>query len=455
MNDGNFVAKVADLLLARLSKHAEDHPRAELDGNSTRGRVLFQGGTVYDFKTATWWWAQPSDRMGYTANCHYQPCTGPPEILDLAKSVFADILAFFKAGGRSFGESNEGRRIIDGLEQLREHLDLLQVMWAFCGDWDTIIYLLRFATRCMAGESRFCEFLYIWGCGKTGKDVFMGILTKWFGSGLYNLGLVMPGQWITEGKPPKEGASPFLANTRGRRAVWLSEVPEHKQVHQDLIKAFCEQGGAPITTRKLYRAPETFRPIGGLFCTSNYVLTTQTPEDDGFQRRARVLETRYKFVPHPTTLTERKADDLLKGRIDAGAFDGQLFLLATLLYDTLDPEVSPGTELQPRPEHMAEGEEEVFAKTDSAEAMREWLIKCTPVARVSGVSMTTFRKALEEAIEIKGARLRAAAKKVGLDLKGMPNAENVRVVVWKHPDAKRGHDSLQLPSASGSSWTRF
>ena len=46
--------------------------------------------------------------MGYTVNCHYEPCMGPLEILESAKSVFADLLAFFKAGGRNFGDSNEG-----------------------------------------------------------------------------------------------------------------------------------------------------------------------------------------------------------------------------------------------------------------------------------------------------------------------------------------------------------
>ena len=129
----------------------------------------------------------------------------------------------------------------------------------------------------------------------------------------------MGGHYVTEGKPPKQGASPFLANTRDRRAIWLSEVSQHKQMHQDLIKAFCEQGGAPITMRKLRRAPRASGQSEGFSPPATTSPSTGNPEDDGFERRTRVLETRYNFVPHPALLMERKADDSLKQRIDQDA----------------------------------------------------------------------------------------------------------------------------------------
>jgi hypothetical protein len=324
-------------------------------------------------------------------------------------------------------------------------------MDAFCGDWDTVVYLLRTATRCMSGEPRFCEFLYIHGAGRTGKDVFMGILMQWFGIGTHNLGLVMGGHWITEGKAPKEGASPFLANTKGRRAIWLSEVPKHQGVHQDLIKAFCEQGGAPITTRKLWRAPESFRPIGGLFGTSNFSLCTLHPEDDGFERRARVLETRVKFVPAPVLLTERRADDTLKSRIDGGSFDSQLFAFAALLYETLSPEVSPGTELEPRPGHMCEAEKEIFCRGPVAECpLLPWLLSCTPASRNEGIDAVTLRAAVMKDLKLDAASLKVAAQKAGLDLRGKVNANARRVVLRKHPNGGLGLDALQLPASSSS-----
>ncbi len=96
------------------------------------------------------------------------------------------------------------------------------------------------------------------------------------------------------------------------------------------------------------------------------------------------MEMRFKFVPHPRMLTERMADDTLKGRIDAGCFDSELFVLAELLCETLDHEISPGTELGPRPVHAIEGEKEIFACPSQSNSLWEWLLKCKPVARVAG-----------------------------------------------------------------------
>ena len=65
---------MASLVLSRASKHADDDPFPELDGNATRGKVLFRDGLLYDLFSGSARRAKTLDRMGCTTGCSYQPC---------------------------------------------------------------------------------------------------------------------------------------------------------------------------------------------------------------------------------------------------------------------------------------------------------------------------------------------------------------------------------------------
>ena len=149
----------------------------------------------------------------------------------------------------------------------------------------------------------------------------MLLFLTFFGEAPDNLGCVLNGSFIVDahgGQVNKEAASPFLAATQGKRFIWVSEVPQHKNLQIDLIKQYCEQHGAPMTCRKLYKGPVTFRSIGMIAATSNYAVSVTNKDDDGFHRRARIWQTTQTFRAKPRKLTEHRADDTLKARILGG-----------------------------------------------------------------------------------------------------------------------------------------
>ena len=82
---------------------------------------------------------------------------------------------------------------------------------------------------------------------------------------------MLNGDFIVDasGSANNEEASPFLAATQGKRFIWLSDVPQHMNMQAVIIKQYCEQHGAPVACRKLYKGPVTFRPIGLIIASSN------------------------------------------------------------------------------------------------------------------------------------------------------------------------------------------
>ena len=68
----------------------------------------------------------------------------------------------------------------------------------FAGSWDLVIWLLRSMSRCAGGSARFCEFLYLYGPGSSGKDVAMLLFLTFFGENPDNLGCVLNGSFIVD-----------------------------------------------------------------------------------------------------------------------------------------------------------------------------------------------------------------------------------------------------------------
>ena len=313
---------LGDTILGLL---AAKPPYAQLDGDVTRHKVLHSDGMVYHFDAKTLRAAKPEDRMGHRLGCSARAWDPPQEVAAEAASVFGKVTDY---GRRADPNADDELRTL--LRALAQYCHLLNVLHSFAGSWEEVIYLLRKFARAVGGCARFCEFLYIYGPGSSGKDVVLLLFLTFFGEAPDNLGCVLNGDFIVDasgGFANKEAASPFLAATQGKRFIWPSEVPQHKNLQVGVIKQYCEQYGAPMTCRKLYKGPVSFRPIGLIVASSNYAPIIANKDDDGFHRRARIWQTTQTFRAHPTKLTEHKADDTLKGRILQGVFNPQLVWL--------------------------------------------------------------------------------------------------------------------------------
>ena len=329
------------------------------------------------------------------------------------------------------------RELCEILQALAKFCEVLAVLLKFTGSWDGVIWLLRAMSRCAGGSARFCEFLYLYGPGSSGKDVVMLLFLTFFGEAPDNLGCVQNGSFLVDahgGHVNKEAASPFLAATQGKRFIWVSEVPQHKNLQIDLIKQYCEQHGAPMTCRKLYKGPVSFRPIGMIAATSNHAVWVMNKDDDGFHRRARIWQTTQTFRAKPEKLTEHKADDTLKARILDGEFNSQLVWLLRGLWETLEPAVNPGTTLLPIPVFMRELEA-LSAAGGSKDALVAWIAaSCKPVDRKKATKITDFKKAAAAQLSVCEMQIGPILTAAGISPQGVTNSEGVRVAVGAHPE---------------------
>ena len=172
-------------------------------------------------------------------------------------------------------------------------------------------------------------------------------------------------------------------------------------MNEEFVKPFCEQGGAPVPARKLNKAPRDFVPTSVLIATSNHpaqVQRTSATEDNGWDRRLRLLETRVKFTAKTGDLrcNEIKADDSLKARVNLGHYNASLLFFVGELFPTLKPRFNEGSELIPKPASMEELERE-FASKQSGNQFKDFIkTRCVRVETKSGASLfTDFCKELK------------------------------------------------------------
>ena len=286
--------------------------RLPLDGDHARNKVLFSDGLLLDLATLERRKLRPQDRMSLRAQATSKAWQ-PTQSLDFQQNV----LDFLQSGTAELCQRPAGQKVIDNFQTMREGgCELVAVLKRY-GSWDLVLYLLRFFCRAVSGNERLCEFLYLFGTGSSGKDVLMLLLLRFMGSEPYQYGAMIPGRFVVSGgSSSREGPSPNMAQLEGKRLVWASEAPQHEALEVDFLKAFAEQGGAPISCRRLYREPRAFRPQGALAITSNFEPKVKVKDDEGWARRARVFQTEARFVARPTLLTEHRCDDTLKPRIN-------------------------------------------------------------------------------------------------------------------------------------------
>ena len=439
LNDGKFACSLDASVLGLLSA---EPPMAQLDGEHSRGKLLFKCGTVVDFINKSEHRATPEDRLG-----HRMGCTAKTFVpADPAHNDIFEMLVEWCKQDEPLAATNLGVRIVDMLREIQKECDVLELMINFANDWEKVIWLLRAICRMSTGNPRICEFLYMFGGGSSGKDVIMLLLLHFFGEHQDNYGCMLNGDFLVDngGKSSKEGPSPFLAGTQGKRFVWVSEVPQHKNLQVNLIKQYCEMNGAPITARKLYKAPVTFRPTGVICATSNFAPNVSVKDDSGFTRRARIWATTRTFAAKPTKVTEVQADPVIKQRIQSGHYNPQLLWLVKGMVATLTPDVNPSTTLEPCPpsmKHLEEECQEGGLKDEFEKFIKE---KCAPTTRKDASNIKDFKAAVAAALGISKPQVGTVMQEAGYKKDGESNG-GVRVAVGHHPDrAALNTDGLAL-----------
>ncbi|CAE7254134.1 unnamed protein product [Symbiodinium sp. CCMP2592] len=410
-NRVDFSHSLGSAVLAQLAERT----MPSLDGARINGLLLCSDGYILDFNEGAAQKcrrARPSDRLGFIAKALskiWQP-KNPSGLGRLVRD-------FLETKAKTLEENEAGQKVIEEFERLlhEEKCEVLSVLKNYAIlrekvdgvmtetiDWNWVLWVLRFISRGILGEEHLCELLYLWGGGSSGKDVLNLLIFAVLGLGAENLGVMLPGRYLVAGgHPANENASPLLARMERKRAVWVSEVPHHTHLNEDFVKPFCEQGGAPVPARRLNKAPRDFIPTSVLLATSNHpaqVERKSMTEDNGWDRRLRLLETKVKFTAKKEDLecNEMKADDNLKARVNLGHYNASLLFLVGELYPTLKPRYNEGTELVPKPACMEEAEKE-FASKQSGNQFKQFVKdRCVRVEqKIEASKYTDFCKELK------------------------------------------------------------
>ncbi|CAE7349846.1 unnamed protein product, partial [Symbiodinium pilosum] len=225
---------------------ARSTPLPQLDGDACRGKMVFADGYIVDLQTGERRRALPSDRMKLRAAADSK--AWEPQTPTLLFDYIADFLAHRQAG--------------DG--QLQGGAACAEVTF----------------TRAVTADPRYCELLYMYGLGNAGKDVIGLLFMSFFGFSDIHYGVMAPGGFTH--RRDGEAATPLMGRLPGKRYLWLSEVPEHKDLNGEFLKPFCEgeNFGRPRLTSVLQ------------------------------PRRVRPWQTLTEFVSRPQLLTQKKCSQI-------------------------------------------------------------------------------------------------------------------------------------------------
>jgi P4 family phage/plasmid primase-like protien len=204
---------------------------------------------VYDLKLRVFRNGEPDDRLTMNVNYDYDPTSPPQHIIK---------------------EINNCIKKIQPDKSMRE-------------------YIYRFFASCLDGKNKDQSFRIFTGSGGNGKSVLMKLVELAFGE-YYG---TLPAAVLTIRDSGPNSASPFLADTRGKRCVFIHETESDAVLQLGKMKLIT--GSDKITTRKLFGDPFEFTPQFklGLLCNK----LPKIPSDDGGTwRRIRVTPFESKFV---------------------------------------------------------------------------------------------------------------------------------------------------------------
>lgn len=173
---------------------------------------------------------------------------------------------------------------------------------------------LRFGQAFTGETSKDVAFLI--GGGQNGKSLFT---TDGLVHAMGDYAHQAQRSLISKGNGREGAATPDRALLRGRRFVWIEELPEAHSLSVEEIKSVADTG--KISARLLNTNPTTFDATHTLFVTSNS-LPAVSETDYGTWRRLMRVTFPWKYTEHPVGPTERPLDPGLKARIAAGR-DGQ------------------------------------------------------------------------------------------------------------------------------------
>lgn len=155
--------------------------------------------------------------------------------------------------------------------------------YATGGDKEYQEWLQRAAGYTLSGLRTHDVMFLVYGPGGSGKNVFCEALVKVLGTQQY--AWPMDSQILAQGDGSANGSDLYhWAELRGRRMVWVDELPESERLKENSVKKLT--GSSEISARSPGEKPFTFQSRAKLWITTNH---RPIISDDAMWRRIRPI----------------------------------------------------------------------------------------------------------------------------------------------------------------------
>jgi putative DNA primase/helicase len=151
------------------------------------------------------------------------------------------------------------------------------------GDKELQDWLQRAAGYSLTGSNKYDYMFLVYGPGGSGKNTFVEALVKCLGTNQY--AWPMDSSILAQGDGSSNSTDLYhWAQLRGRRVVWVDELPDSERIKENAIKKLT--GSSEISARSPGEQPFTFQSQAKLWISTNHrpIIT-----DDAMWRRIRPI----------------------------------------------------------------------------------------------------------------------------------------------------------------------
>lgn len=153
-------------------------------------------------------------------------------------------------------------------------------------------YMWQHLASSLKGTNENQTFNIYTGTGRNGKSKLVDLLSMCLGDYKGTVPITL----ITQKRQTIGGASPEIAQLKGKRYACMQEPSENLTINEGIMKELT--GGDPLSGRALYCDTITFKPQFKLVVCTNHLFDIQST-DDGTWRRIRVCDFKSKFISKP------------------------------------------------------------------------------------------------------------------------------------------------------------
>jgi len=174
--------------------------------------------------------------------------------------------------------------------EMKEEIE--DFMWKLFPEAPLNRYMWEHMASAMRGTNENQVFNIYTGSGRNGKSKLMSLIGETFGDYKGTVPITL----ITQKRQGIGGASPEIAQLKGKRFACMQEPSENLTINEGVMKELT--GGDPLSGRALYCDTVTFIPQFTLVVCTNHLFNIKST-DDGTWRRIRVCDFQSKFLDNP------------------------------------------------------------------------------------------------------------------------------------------------------------